>query len=72
VGKSKGKRGRSANNVTIGGVLGSVAWAHELVLGGRPWDDTSQVSTNGVKTERFKSLVFLDNKVADINKNNRI
>jgi hypothetical protein len=46
VGKGKWKRGRSTNNCTIRGVLRSVAWAHELVLGGRPWNDTSQVSAD--------------------------
>ena len=47
--------------------LRSVAWAHELVVGSRPWDDTSQVSADGVKTVRFKSLVFLNNEVSEIN-----
>ena len=44
-----------------------MTWAHELVVGSRPWDDTSQVSADGVKTVRFKSLVFLNNEVSEIN-----
>ena len=41
-----------------------MAWAHELVVGSRPWDVTSQVSAHSIKTIRFKSLVFLDDKVS--------
>mmetsp|Transcript_13378 Transcript_13378/g.37667 ORF Transcript_13378/g.37667 Transcript_13378/m.37667 type:complete len:219 (-) Transcript_13378:442-1098(-) len=66
VGKSKGKRGRSTNDVSIRGILGSVARAHELVVGGRPWDDATQVSADGVKSVVFKGLVILDNKVCSI------
>jgi hypothetical protein len=63
---SKGKRegSRSTDNVTIRGILRSVAWALELVGRGRPWDDTSQVSAYSVKTVAFKSLVFLDNQIS--------
>ena len=46
MGKSEGKRGRSTDNVSIRSVLGSVARAHELVVGGRPWDDATQVSAD--------------------------
>ena len=46
VGKSEWKRGRSTDNVSIRSVLGSVARAHELVVGGRPWDDATQVSAD--------------------------
>ena len=46
MGKSERKRGRSTDNVSIRGVLGSVARAHELVVGGRPWDDATQVSAD--------------------------
>ena len=62
--KSKGKRGGSTNNGTGGCILGSVAWALELVGGSRPWDDASQVSAHGVKTVRLKSLVILNNQVS--------
>ena len=65
MGKSEGKRGRSTNNVTIGSVLGSVARAHELVLGGRPRDNATQVRADSVQTILLESLVFLDNKVTD-------
>jgi len=64
VGKGKWKRSRSTNDGTIGCVLGSVARAHELVGGYRPWDDASQVSAHGVKTVRFEALVILDDKVS--------
>jgi hypothetical protein len=70
VGKSKGKRSRSSDNGTIGGILRSMTWALELVCGSRPRDDASQVSAHSVKTERFKSLVRLDDKVTAKIKNN--
>jgi len=66
VGKGKGKRGRSTDNVSIRGVLGSVTRAHELVVGGGPWDNTSQVSADSVKTVVFESLVVLDDEVCGI------
>ena len=46
MGKSERKRGRSTNDVSIRGVLGSVARAHELVVGSGPWDDATQVSAD--------------------------
>ena len=64
MGKSEGKRSGSTDDVTIRSVLGSMARAHKLVLGARPWDDTSQVSADGVESVRLKGLVLLDNKVA--------
>ena len=64
VGKGKGKRGRSTNNGSGWGVLGSVAWALEFVGGGRPWDNTSQVSAHSVESVALKCLVFLDDQVA--------
>ena len=54
MGKSKWKRSRSTNDGTVRGVLRSVAWAHELVLGGRPWDNTSQVSAHWKDTEKTR------------------
>jgi len=64
VGKSEGKRGRSTDNGTGGGVLGSVAWAHELVVGGGPWDNASQVGAHGVEAVALKGLVLLHDEVA--------
>ena len=59
--KSQGKRRRSTDDMSIGGVLGTVARAHELVVGGRPWDDATQVSADydrdrseGSRKRRFK------------------
>jgi len=72
VGKSKGKRGRSTDNMTIRGVLGSVTGAHELVVGSGPWDNATQVSAHSVKTVRFKGLVVLDDKVAVVEKKRKI
>ena len=46
MGKSERKRGRSTNDVSIRGVLRSVARAHELVVGSGPWDDATQMSAN--------------------------
>ena len=43
VGKGKWERSRSTNDGTSWGILRSVAWADELVVGGRPWDDATQV-----------------------------
>ena len=64
MGQGEGKRGRSTYDGSIGRVLGSVAGAHELVAGSRPWDDATQVSADGVETVGFQSLVFLDDQVA--------
>ena len=59
VGKGKWKRSRSTDNGSIRSVLGSVARAHEFVVGSRPWDDTSQVSadytTRRVGTKRVSN-----------------
>ena len=63
MGKGKRKRGRSTDNGSGGGVLRSVAWALELVGGGRPWDHTSQVSADGVQSVGFECLVVLDDQV---------
>jgi len=46
MGKGKRKRSRSTNDVAVGGVLGSVARAHELVVGSRPWNDTSKMGAH--------------------------
>jgi len=62
--KSKGKRGRSTDDMTIRGVLRPVARAHELVVGSGPRDNATQMSAHGVKTVRFKCLVVLDNQVS--------
>ena len=43
VGKSKRKRSRSTNNRSGWRILGSVAWADELVVGSRPWNNATQV-----------------------------
>jgi len=66
VGKSKGKRGGSTNDGAGGGVLRSVARAHELVVGGRPRDDAAKMGAYGVKAVRLKSLVILDDEVGSI------
>ena len=63
VGKSERKRSGSTNNGSIGGVLRSVAWAHELVVGSRPWDNASQVCADGVESIVFQSLVVLNDEV---------
>jgi len=64
--KSEGKRSGSTDDVSIGGVLGSVARAHELVVGGGPWDDATQVSADGIEAIALERLVILDNKVCSI------
>ena len=46
--------------------LRSVAWAHEFVVGSRPWDNTSQVSAYSVKTIVLECPILLDNKVCGI------
>jgi hypothetical protein len=66
VGKGKWKGSRSTDNSSGGGVLRSVAWAHELVVGSRPWDNTSQVSAHSIKTIVLKRSVLLNNKVCGI------
>merc|ERR1719183_1133910 len=49
VGKGEGKGSGAANDGTGGGVLGSVAGAHELVVGGGPRDDAAKVGADGVE-----------------------
>mmetsp|Transcript_17756 Transcript_17756/g.28675 ORF Transcript_17756/g.28675 Transcript_17756/m.28675 type:complete len:234 (+) Transcript_17756:218-919(+) len=66
VGKSERKRSRSTDNGSIRSVLRSVARAHELVVGRRPWHNASQVSADGIQTVVFEGLVLLDNKVCGI------
>ena len=51
VGKGKWKRSRSTNDGTSWGILRSVAWADELVVGGRPWDNTTQVCAHCSKRD---------------------
>jgi hypothetical protein len=64
VSKGERKRGWSTDNSTSGGVLGSVAWALELIGSSRPWNNTSQMSAHGVKTIALECLVFLNNQIA--------
>mmetsp|Transcript_9930 Transcript_9930/g.23239 ORF Transcript_9930/g.23239 Transcript_9930/m.23239 type:complete len:189 (-) Transcript_9930:236-802(-) len=66
VSKSKRKRSGSTDNGSSGCVLRSVARAHELVVGGRPRDNTSQVSADGVQAIVLKRSVFLNDKVCGI------
>ena len=47
-------------------VLRAVAWAHELVLGLVPGDDTTQVSAHGVEAVALDGLVLLDDQVGGI------
>ena len=54
------------NISTIETYLRSVARAHELVVGGRPWDDTSQMGAHGIKAEALKGSISLNNKVCGI------
>jgi len=66
VGKGEWKGGRSTDNGSSGCVLRSVAWAHELVVRGRPWDDTSQVCAHSVETICLKGAIRLNNKISGI------
>jgi hypothetical protein len=63
--QGEGKWSWSTNDATVGGVLRSVARAHELVVSRRPWDDATQVCAHCVQTVRFQGFVFLDNKVSE-------
>jgi hypothetical protein len=63
VSKGERKRGWSTDNSTSGCVLGSVAWALELIGGRRPWNNTSQVSAHCVKTIALECLVLLNNQI---------
>jgi hypothetical protein len=62
--KCERKRSRSTNDSTIGGILGSMARAHEFVVGSRPRNNATQVRAHSVQTVAFEGLVFLDDKVA--------
>lgn len=64
MGKGEGKRGGTADDGTGGGVLGSVAGAHELVVGSGPRDDAAKVGADGVEAVGLKGLVVLDDEVA--------
>ena len=66
VGQGERKGSRSAHHGTIGSVLRSVAGAHELVVGGRPRDDATQVGADRVQTVRFEGLVILHNQVTAV------
>mmetsp|Transcript_2988 Transcript_2988/g.8669 ORF Transcript_2988/g.8669 Transcript_2988/m.8669 type:complete len:226 (+) Transcript_2988:172-849(+) len=66
VGKGEGKGSGAANDGTGGGVLGSMAGAHELVVGGGPRDDAAKVGADGVEAVGLKGLVVLDDKVSGI------
>ncbi len=44
----------------------SVARAHELVVSGRPRDDTSQVCAHSIETIVFKGTVSLNNQISGI------
>ena len=66
VGKCKRQGSRSSYNGSGRSVLRSVTWAHELVVGGRPRYDTSQVSAHSVKSVRLKVLVLLHDEVGGI------
>lgn len=63
VGKGEGKGSGAANDGTGGGVLGSVAGAHELVVGSGPRDDAAKVGADGVEAVGLKGFVILDDKV---------
>ena len=63
VGKGEGKGGGAADDGTGGGVLGSVAGAHELVVGSGPRDDAAKVGADGVEAVGLEGLVVLDDKV---------
>jgi len=53
-------------SVARGTYLRSVARAHELVVGGRPWDNTSQMGAHGIKAVVLKGSISLNNKVCGI------
>lgn len=55
--QSKGKRGGSTDNGTSGGVLRTVARAHELVVGRRPRDDATQVSAHWKAETRMRQQI---------------
>jgi hypothetical protein len=63
VSQGKRKRGRSTDNGTSGGVLRSMAGAHELVLGSSPGYNATQVSAYSVQTICLESLIILHNQV---------
>ena len=52
-----------AQNIKIFTHLRSVTWAHELVVGSRPWNDTSEVRAYCIKNIILKSTMILNNKV---------
>lgn len=66
VGKGKGEWSWSTHHLTLVIVLGSVAWAHELVLCGVPWNDASQVGAHSVQSILFNLSLSGDYEVGGI------
>merc|ERR1719330_1467044 len=66
VGKGERKWCRSTYYSSGRGILRSMAWAHEFIVWGGPWHNTSQVSAHCVKSIALESLVFLYDKVSSI------
>ena len=58
--KGQGKRSWASDDLAIGVVLGTVAWAHELVFSFVPWHDASQMGTDGVDAKVLDSTVSGD------------
>mmetsp|Transcript_33262 Transcript_33262/g.61833 ORF Transcript_33262/g.61833 Transcript_33262/m.61833 type:complete len:203 (-) Transcript_33262:60-668(-) len=52
--------------MTIGGVLGSVAGALELVLSGVPRNNASKVGADGVKSVAVESVLLVDDEVGRV------
>jgi hypothetical protein len=53
-----------SNGLVANTYLRSVTWAHELIVRGGPWYNTSQMGTYSIKSVTFESLVLLYDKVA--------
>lgn len=65
--KGERKRSGAANDSTSGGVLGTMAWAHELILRLIPGDDTTEMGAHCVEGVKLKiSLIVIDNEVGGI------
>lgn len=66
VGEGKRERSRSADLLTLKVVLGSVAWAHELVFVLIPGNYATQMSADGVNSKLFNGTVIGNDEVGSL------
>mmetsp|Transcript_26622 Transcript_26622/g.83302 ORF Transcript_26622/g.83302 Transcript_26622/m.83302 type:complete len:348 (-) Transcript_26622:187-1230(-) len=66
VGEGEGERGRAAHDLALLVVLGAVARAHELALGGVPGHDAAEVGAHGGEAVVLERLVVVHDEVGGV------